>query len=310
MKRYSVLLILSGVLTLSHAAHAASSIQSFSPATNDRFANDAAFVGSGFDFSGVGRDGSGKWAVMLTSTVFLSANHFAPSGSLTFYEGNDPAAAPTIAAIATGERIGVTDFYIGRLAAPLPSGIASYSYVTIPLTSGNFGTSPLFNAGIFMGGISPTTAGYGTAIPDVTDYAVGTNRIEGFASNVTADGTGGAVGDILFTVQNLAGDSAFGYSTTTYETQLAGGDSGSPLFLISGGNLVVGGTALGVGSGDIDPGAAVATRNFSAFNYTGNYASQITAYISASPVPEPTLAGLVVLACIPMIARRRRHTIS
>ncbi len=290
--------VIIGWAAFSEIATGASTVQSFSAATNDRFANNAAFVGTGFDFSGVGRDSAGKWGVMLSPSVFLSANHAAPSGSLIFYPGNDPAATPTIISISAGQQIGVSDFYIGTLSSPIPSYITSYSYLGIPLTDATFGFSVLANLPVFMGGISPSGITYGSAS---RNQVIGTNRIEGFAAGVGANIPGAS--DIVYTVGNQSGDSFFGYNHTTYETQLNGGDSGSPLLAFSGSNLIVVGTALGIGTGDIDGGPGVASRGYSAYTYTGNYTSAISSYISA--VPEPAVSIFPAIFAFGMCYRER-----
>jgi len=284
-------------------ATAASSVGNFSAAANDRFANNPAFVGSGFDFSGVGRDANGKWGVMLSPTVFISANHAAPGGSLVFYPGNNPAATPVTISISSGQALGGSDLYIGRLSSPIPSSITSYSYFNIPLTEAGFYSSAVANLPAFIGGISVSGNAYGGP---VTNQVIGTNRIEAFLEDVTANGAGG-VSDVLVTVANQPGDTVFGYNPTYYEAQLNGGDSGSPLLVLSGSQLVVAGTALGVGTGDIDPGAGVATREFSAYTYTGSYAWLIQNYIAISAVPEPAVSILPAIFAFAMIHRERRR---
>lgn len=289
--------------SISGIAAAASAVQSFSAATNNRYANNTAFVGSAFDFSGVGRDGSGRWGTMLSPTVFIGANHFAPSGALIFYPGNNPLATPVTISISTGQQLGGSDLYIGRLASPVPSFITSYSYLGIPLTGAGFGSSGVANLPVFMGGISVSGNAYGSA---VTNQVIGTNRIEGFIKNAVAMEISGT-SDVVYTVTNQPGDSVFGYSPTTYETQLSGGDSGSPLLVRSGASLFVAGTAFGVGSGDIDPGASVANRDLTAYTYTGNYASLIQNYISVSVVPEPAVSIFPLIFAFAMIHRERRR---
>lgn len=283
--------------------NAASAVQSFSAATNDRYANNAAFVGSAFDFSGVGRDASGRWGTMLSPTVFIGANHFAPSGSLVFYPGNNPLATPVTISISTGQQLGGSDLYIGRLASPVPSFITSYSYLDVPITEAGFGSSVVANLPVFMGGISVSGNAYGSA---VTNQVIGTNRIEGYIESLVAMGITGA-SDIVYTVANQPGDSVFGYTPTLYETQLNAYDSGSPLLALSGGSLLVAGTALGVGSGDIAPGASVATRGFTAYTYTGSYRSLIEDYLSISVVPEPAVSIFPLIFAFAMIHRERRR---
>jgi hypothetical protein len=287
------------LLATAHHAGAAITIASFSPAANDRFANHPGFIGLGLDFSGVGRDANGRWAVMLSPTVFLSANHYRPSESLIFYPGNDPSVTPVTVGIASAQQIGSSDLYIGQLQNPVGTSIRSYSFVTISTSS----IGLLSNALVVMSGISPTTSGYGSGTPDVTDHAIGTNRIEGYQAGLTI---GQTTGDVLLTVQNASTDTSYGFSPTSYEAQLGTGDSGSPLFVISNGNLVVTGIAWAVGSTQIATGV---TRNISAFTYTGSYASDIHSYISATAVPEPSGLMLAGLACLAMAATGRHRSL-
>lgn len=296
-------LMLSLVLLPAVAANAATSIQSFSPSTNNRFDNNAAFVGFGRNFSGVGRDATGHWLTMLSSNVFISANHYQPSGAVTFYPGNDPLAAPETSTIASAARIGVTDLYIGTLVAPLSGSITSYGFPTVPLTNANFNSS-IYNQPVFMGGISPTITGYG-ANP-TTNETVGTNMIEGYANNFSVLG---GFSDVLITAENLPGDETYFFTMTASEAQLAGGDSGSPMFTISGGQLLLTGIALAVSTDpyDIDSGPGVAARNLTFYSYTGGSAAEIQTYLDNHAVPEP---GSLVLVSISLTAvcRRRRGT--
>lgn len=284
---------------------AAISIQNFTPATNDRFANDPAFTAGAYDWSGVGRSADGKWVTMLTPNVFIGADHFHPgipgSGigtTVSFFPGNDPAASAISGTIAGAQQLGGTDLWIGYLASPLPGSIATYGFATIPLTGATFGTSTAANQFAYLSGISPTVGGYGAFPP--TNQATGTNRIEGFQQALTLEGR---TGDVLLLVQNLPGDAGFFH--TSYETDLNDGDSGSPLMTVSGGNLVVSGIAWASGTTDIDPGPGTTIRNLAVYTYTGNYADDIQAYITAHPVPEPSALALLAGSCL-FIGRRRR----
>jgi hypothetical protein len=290
---------------LSTSAPAAISIQNFSASTNDRFANDPGFVAAAYDGSGVGRSADGKWVTMISANVFLSATHFHPGSpgsgvgqSVIFHPDNDPSGTTITRTIAGVQQIGGTDLWLGYFSTPLPGTIATYAIATTPLTGGSFGSSAVANAPVFMSGISPTVGGYGAYPP--TNQAVGTNRIEGFQAGVTISGS---TGDVLLTVQNLPGDAGFAH--TFHEADANGGDSGSPLMMISGGDLVVAGIAWASGSLDIDPGAATVARDFTVYTYTGNYAAAIQSYIALHPVPEPDTA-LLALAAALLIPRRRR----
>ena len=284
---------------------AAVSIQNFTPATNDRFANNPAFTAGAYDWSGVGRAADGKWVTMLSPTVFISATHFHPGlpgvgigTTVSFLPGNNPGATVVNGTIAGGQQVGGTDLWIGYLASPLPGSIASYGLATIPLTGATYAASPVANQFAYLSGISPTVAAYGAS--PLTNQAIGTNRVEGFQAGLSLSGS---TGDVLLFAQNLPGDP--GFTLTSFETDINGGDSGSPLMTVSGGNLVVSGIAWASGTTDIDPGPATAIRNLSVYTYTGNYAATIQSYIAAHPVPEPSAAVLFAGSFL-LIGRRRR----
>jgi len=291
---------------LTVSAPAAISIQNFTSATNDRFADSPDFTAAAYDWSGVGRSEDGKWVTMISPNVFLSARHFHPGSPGTgigqtvhFYPGNDPSAAPVTRTIAGVQPVAGSDLWLGHLSSPLPGSIATYAISTSTLTSGSFGTSALANAPVFMSGISPTTGSPGSYPP--TNQAVGTNRIEGFQSGVTISGI---VGDVLLTVRNQPGDTGFVH--TSYEANLAGGDSGSPLMTISAANLVVSGIAWAIGTVDIDPGAGVTNRSATIYTYTGNHATAIQNYVSLNSVPEPGIWMLAAITALFLAGRGRR----
>ena len=295
--RWLPLLVLASALPASGALLIAGS----SPATNDRFANNPSFVAAAYDWSGVGRAASGAWATLLTPNVFLSATHYRPAigSTVTFYPGNDPSATALGRTVAGGQQIAGSDLWIGHFASALPPSIETYARVTIPISSPTFATSGLAGAAGLMSGVSASPS-YG---PDpILAHAVGTNAVELFIPGVS---TGGSTGDTLVTVRNLPGDGAFGYVPTTHESQLTVGDSGSPLMLISGGQLHLAGIAWAVGMADIDPGDGVAARELSYYTYTGNLETGIANYIALNSVPEPSALALVAFA-LPLIRRRSR----
>ena len=89
--RFRHLLFVIALSTLGHS-HGALQIDGYTDAKNDRFADSGAFVLNGFDLSGVGRSAGGFWATMVSSNVFVSANHHHPSNGSTlyFHPANDP----------------------------------------------------------------------------------------------------------------------------------------------------------------------------------------------------------------------------
>ncbi len=289
-------------LGLSGFAQAAISIQNFSSADNDRFADDASFIAAGYDWSGVGRASNGTWATMIAPNVFLSAAHSHPStgATLTFFAGNDPGATPVTGTVAGGMQISGTDLWIGYLSSPLPDSIASYSFVTTPLTEIDFPTSAFVNEPSYMSGNSPTTTGYGSS--PLTNQAVGTNRIERFQEDTTITGSS-SIGDTLWAIQNEAGDS--GFIWTNFEADLNSGDSGSPLMIVSGGQLVVAGIAWASGTTDIQPGPGETTRNLSIYTYLGSHVVEIQGFIGSHPVPEPGVLMLAFAGAGVFMLRRR-----
>ncbi len=284
-----------GVVSLCPAA---TSIQNFAAASNDRFANNPNFIGSGLNWSGVGRSNTGGWGTMLTPSVFLSATHARPgTGSvMSFFPGNDPSALAVTRTVTGGQRLGTSDLWVGTLSSALPPAITNYQFCQIAVSAANFATSALNDLPILMGGISPTASGYGAVTATV--QTVGTNRLEGFAEDLVVDGS---TGDVLLTAQNLTSDATYGFTVTGFEAQLVSGDSGSPLMMVAGGRLVLVGIAWAAGAVDINPDPnIVINRPGSAFSYTGSHTTEILALI-----PEPAVPWLVLPACGLLALRRR-----
>lgn len=296
---------------LNGQAWASLSVDSFSAATNDRFADNGSFFASGYDLSGMGRDpdvaltgySGGHWAVMVSRNVFLTAQHYNPwvGKDLVFYTGNDPTAQAITRTIAGAQQIGGTDLRIGYLDSALPTSVKTYGFSTTPLSEATFGVSSFNGNQVILTGISPTTSGYGAS--EVTNAAHGQNRLEGFFSNYTISG---ATGDSLLTVKNQPGDGTYGYSYVTHEADVNGGDSGSALFRIVGGDLEVAGIAWASGTGNIAPsGLPPEVRDISLYTYTGSYASDIQGYIDLHAVPEPSTVLLGGVALMLLGGRRR-----
>ena len=258
---------------------------------HNRFEDNAAFVGSGFDFSGVGHYNIGvnanrQWLTMLSDRVFITASHTGASSGLTttFYTGNDATATPVTNTIAEVMRIGNTDITIGRLTTALPSSIKTYDFTTQSLDSfGFFFDTNINGQNAFINGLENNGAGSTTGL--ATNHGVGRNLISGFQedSSFTLGATTYTT-DTIFTNQDSSGSFDF---VTDEAYAGTSGDSGAPVFIVDNGDLLLVGTNSFATSAPAG-GAA----------YTGNYANDIQNYIDAT-VPEPSSA----LFCLPRLFR-------
>ncbi len=117
-------------------ASAAMTLENYSPAKHDRFytGSDKAFIGAAYDWSGVGLNGSGSWATMVSPSYFLTVNHAHPAinGTLNFYYTNDPDDGYETATVASGTRIGDTDIWVGKLTSEVSSRVAKYPILSLP----------------------------------------------------------------------------------------------------------------------------------------------------------------------------------
>lgn len=270
-------------------------IDDFSTETNDRFANDGAFVAGAFNLSGVAFNG--RWITMLSPNVFISANHFAPSAgsSFTFFESNDangPSVTRTISGTST--QIGNTDIFLGTLNTHLPSSYTYYSIATESISStpgpNSFNSSVYNGANAYVLGRSPTTW------PTAQNIAVGRNKLDRFFSNIEVDSESG---DAIGATINETGDANY----VTFEAQLQPGDSGGPLFVEDGsGTLALVGINWFTGSssaGDELFGAA----------YLGNYSTEINSWVATHTIPEPRFyaLGFGFIAFFWILYRRRSN---
>jgi hypothetical protein len=109
-----------GLVILTSVSHADLWIQGYSANLHDRFYTgaDRAFIGQGFNWSGVGKNGT--WATMISPTYFVSANHYHPGGgsTLTFYEDNTTDHPHTYTVDSTFAA-NSGDLFLGRLTAPI-----------------------------------------------------------------------------------------------------------------------------------------------------------------------------------------------
>lgn len=294
----------------------------YSSATNDRFADDPSFVGAGFDWSGVGRSDTGKWATMLGDNYFITANHFEPAvgENVSFIAGNSTSSTTFNYTVAGRIAIAGTDLVVSYFDQCVDSSIARYTYTTTPadtLVEIGLAGETLLMSGDRVAG----------APGSVTDHVVGQNQAEswredGTMTMQTPDNTvtfaSSANFDQLVTFRNLSGDTS--NTVETYESQLQSGDSGSPLFSTSGTDLVLQGIGWAVSTSlpgnfvDTDgaPGSSndpFEDRAATYYSYVGSYATDLDSAIATVPVctiPEPTTLSLSLLASLSLLRRRRK----
>ncbi|MEM7474594.1 MAG: hypothetical protein AAF483_06330 [Planctomycetota bacterium] len=276
-------------------------IRNFSEATNDRFANDGAFILNGFDLSGVGRVSSpdpGRWATAISRNVLVGASHFFAAGNVEFYANNDPTTPAVTRTITSFVTIPDTDLILYLLNEDLPSSIAHYSFAqeTLVGTPGVTTPLPVDSAGVYQDqtaylfGLSPTT--YANSM----DVAVGTNKVTGYSENVP---TGRPDHDIIILEFDAEGTA----DAQTHEAQFASGDSGGPAFVEMGGQLrLIGTNAIIYSDGDFVTGGTG-----SGINYIGNQSAFINNFISSNAsVPEPCTSSVVAVLVVSGLMRRRR----
>ncbi|NBD39212.1 MAG: hypothetical protein GVY10_11655 [Verrucomicrobia bacterium] len=275
-------------------------IDNFSSATNYRFEtsdNPDQFFLSSFDLSGIGQDSSGRWATLIGPNTILSANHYKPSGTLTFYPGNDLSATPWETSLTTDtlrindENGNGTDLWIGRVDAVAPANIAVLPFANQLISESS---NPFLSNDVFLTGLSTERT---VAVPG--DQAYGTNKVSGYIEDFS-DWAGTDLG----TVDALEMD--YNSGETSSEAFLQVGDSGAPLLYSSETGIV---TVLGINSfiGESEVGDPALDASF--VNYIGNESDTIQTQIDAwAAVPEPGMAALPAgtAAVLLLLWQRRR----
>lgn len=263
------LVVFTGITQMAYADVA---IDGYTAATNDRFTNSSSFIESGENLSGVGQSTNGRWGTLVSSNVIVSANHFAPSGNISFYANNDPSTAAVVRQVTNSVRIGDSDLWMAKLSAPVDNKIKAFDFATQHLND---------NPGIYQGAEVLMTGRSPESHLAIQDQAFGQNVVSGMIGDV--DFLGGKT-DALVMNYDPSGSA----NAVKYETHLASGDSGAPMFIEENGRLLLAGVNSfvinGVGNQITGSGAT----------YLGNYSQQLEHFISVSAVPEPS--SLLLLA--------------
>lgn len=260
-------------------------VQTYSANSHDRFQNNAAFIGNPYDWSGVGRGTAGRWGVMISDSYFLSANHFAPSGTLRFYYSNDPSGSFEDATIDSGVQIGTSDLWLGKLDNPVSSSVAKYPILALPSVS-NYENRTIFTFGLTGGSPGgPTTVRLGRNQIDpgtIALYNAGTNAAYQFDWD---NPTGGVGAD---------------------ESYLATGDSGGPSFNLALGSIPAL-TGIHWAVATLTPPPYISLDTFVPYYINAIQNEMDGEFLTL--IPEPSTMALMVVggSWLVVAARRRRQ---
>ncbi len=288
-------------------AWSALTIQNYNPAQHDRFANNAGFIGSGFNWGGVGRTGAGigTWGTLISPTFVLTATHFAGAGAIRFYNSNDPNGGfveRNIVQNITLTQIGSdkpSDLTLSRLDSAV-NGVDFFPIVDLPAAA------DYINRELFVFGISNSPQAF-------TNVRVGRNNIDSILPLFSDPGlnNGNSKNDVfIYDFDNPGGVGAD-------EARIEGGDSGAPSFVIINGAPAL----VGIHWFQYEPGDFPDGKQGSGDTFVSSFVDEINNAIAAtgslervltiSAVPEPS-AMLLVIASLGMVQgvrffNRRQH---
>ncbi|MGV3664430.1 MAG: PEP-CTERM sorting domain-containing protein [Prosthecobacter sp.] len=273
------------LLLLTATAASALTIVGHDPAVNNRFDSgypttpventSLAFLGNGFDLSGVGwssTDSTRSFA-MISDQYFVYAAHHAPTGTMNFLNSSGQVVSYTVSGGYQFTYNGqVSDFAVGMLSTPLnpADGIATYPILDLTQATDYLGLDVL----IYGHGSGGPRLGANVA-DVVLPYAL-------FSSQNNNYGIGYSYNS------SQAGDSVF-----------EGGDSSSPTFVNWYGQLALVGVHSAVGT--------IGPTTYSIDNLIAAYTDQMTAQsIGFTAVPEPARGLLMLLGACALLRRRQR----
>jgi hypothetical protein len=260
----------------------------------DRFANSSDFIGAGLDFSGVGQDASSpaRWATMISPHFFLSAGHFPPSGTVTFYDTNSLTGGTHSASVLAGTKIYIagqtlpTDVYLGVL-----DGTVSEAYYPLLDPNSLSAGQPIFVYG------KPNRLGT-NVISEIGQFDLGVqNPDHTFTTLSTQIGF-----DYFYNETGNPGDA-----------QLELYDSGGPSFVTINNKLVLVGTHSGADTADGYPYVSFDTSpsfyineiNAAMASLAGQYG--VGAGEQVTVVPEPSALVLLGVAAVGIVGYYRRR---
>lgn len=216
MRRILLLFCVSLLLFFPAGSNGEMTVRHYMPSRHFRFydGSDKHFVGSSYNFSGVGSASSGRWATLVTDNCFLSAFHLHPEvgDKVTFWSSDNHTGPSYSYTVAGGVRIGKSDLWVGWFdkSVIVNPAIARYPVAMLRTVKGYLGLE-MYNYGV--------------------NHRVGRNVLDGLSMTRLGRSKGVAVwydyddND----VPSVGGD----------ETYLRSGDSGAPSFAIFNSRLAL-----------------------------------------------------------------------
>jgi len=250
------------------------------------------FFAKQYDWSGVGwqTSASTKGVTLITDQYFLCANHYRPSGSISFFGADNQVHSYNISGFYNLPQAGgiIPDLCLGRLEEVVDSSIKRYSVIKTDDSTWYNGRDVLVYG---KGGTSPR---------------VGKNSLDGFASVRSSGTVNNATSCLKF---NYDPTNGFGESEAGFET----GDSSSPTLLTYNNNLTVAGVHFAV------DGSTTPYNNYDSFvsdyiedidnvmqnNYNSSLDSNRNS-VTVITVPEPSSFLLLGLPMLMGILKRRK----
>lgn len=256
----------------------------------DRFANAAAFIGSAYDWSGVGKTSSDRWGVLISPSFVLSSRHHAPSktDNIRFYESNDPNGGYVERSIVSSTVMANSDLILTQLGEAT-TGVATYA-IGHPATN-------LVGEELLVWGRA--------SHPDpFLNMRLGRNEVlevmPGFSSPAELVGQGDVfIYDYDTTAAGLGAD----------EARIDDGDSGGPSFIVGPGGPVLVGVHWFKYDAEL-PNYLEGSGDTLVTSYINEINSAMAAAGSSEfvtvAVPEPGALGLVIAGLSVVLVRRRQ----
>ena len=251
---------------------------------------DKDFFASQFDWSGVGRSvGPGRtpWLTMISPSYFITSKHFAPGigEPIYFNHTNDPNGPSEQHIRASGQPLGNTDTWLGKLATPVSESVAKYPIYPFLDDLADYQHKKLYVVG---------RSALSNQAERQFDVAIGRNRINSVSS----------ISNFNEYSLNFSYDPSAGLGFSTDEARVITGDSGAPSFIVERNKLGLVSTHWTL------TGANIANDAFlpSHLN-TIRFIVETGGESLVEFIPEPTTSSLMALSILSLgLFRNRKNS--